>query len=73
MSKPVSVEFQLSIKQRGREPKKRIVDGAAQSDESSTALERIPRIERYMALAIHFEDLMRQCVVTEYALPAPGM
>ena len=67
MSKPVSVDFQFSIKQRGRGAKKSIVEGAAQSDESKSALERIPRISRYMALAIHFEDLIRQGVVTDYA------
>lgn len=67
MSKPVSVDFQFSIKQRGRGAKKRIVEGASQSDESKPALERIPRISRYMALAIHFEDLIRQGVVTDYA------
>jgi hypothetical protein len=67
MSKPVSVDFQFSIKQRGRGAKKRIVEEAAQADESKPALERIPRISRYMALAIHFEDLIRQGVVTDYA------
>jgi hypothetical protein len=67
MSKPISVDFQFSIKQRGRGAKKRIVEGAALSDESKPALERIPRISRYMALAIHFEDLIRQGVVTDYA------
>ena len=67
MSKPVSVDFQFSIKQRGRGAKKRIVEGASQLDESKPALERIPRISRYMALAIHFEDLIRQGVVTDYA------
>ncbi len=67
MSKPVSVDFLFSIKQRGRGAKKRIVEGAAQADESKPALERIPRISRYMALAIHFEDLIRQGVVTDYA------
>jgi hypothetical protein len=67
MSKPVSVDFQFSIKQRGRGAKKRIVEGASQSDESKPSLERIPRISRYMALAIHFEDLIRQGVVTDYA------
>lgn len=67
MSKPVSVDFQFSIKQRGRGAKKRIVEGAPQLDESKPALERIPRISRYMALAIHFENLIRQGVVTDYA------
>ena len=67
MNKPVSVDFQFSIKHRGRGAKKRIVEGTSQSDESKPALERIPRISRYMALAIHFEDLIRQGVVTDYA------
>jgi hypothetical protein len=67
MSKPVSVDFRFSIKQRGRGGKKRIFEGAAQSGESKPALERIPRISRYMALAIHFEDLIRQGVVSDYA------
>ncbi len=67
MNKPVSVDFQFSIKQRGRGAKKRIVEGAAQSDQSKPALERIPRISRYMALAIHFEDLLKRGVVTDYA------
>jgi hypothetical protein len=67
MSKPVSVDFQFSIKQRGRGAKKRIVEGAFQSDESKPVLERIPRISRYMAIAIHFEDLIRQGVVADYA------
>ncbi len=67
MNKPVSVDFQFSVQQRGRGAKKRIVEGAAQSDESKPTLERIPRISRYMALAIHFEDLIRQGIVTDYA------
>lgn len=60
MNKPVSVDFQFSIKQRGRGAKKRIVEGAAQSDESRPALELIPRISRYMALAVYYEDLIRK-------------
>jgi hypothetical protein len=67
MNKPVSVAFQFSIKQRGRGAKKRIVEGVTQSEESKPALERIPRISRYMALAINFEDLIRRGIVTDYA------
>lgn len=67
MNKPVSVDFQFSVQQRGRGAKKRMVEGARQLDESKPALERIPRISRYMALAIHFEDLIRQGVVIDYA------
>ena len=67
MTKPVSVDFQFTVQQRGRGAKKRMVEGARQLDESKPAFERIPRISRYMALAIHFEDLIRQGVVTDYA------
>ena len=67
MSKPVIVDFQFSIKQRGRGAKKQIVEVAGQSDELKPTLERIPRISRYMALAIHFEDLIKQGVVTDFA------
>ncbi len=67
MNKPVSVDFQFTVQQRGRGAKKRMVEGARQLDESKPALERIPRISRYMALAIHFEDLISQGFVTDYA------
>lgn len=67
MNKPVSVDFHFTVQQRGRGAKKRMVEGARQLDESKPAIERIPRISRYMALAIHFEDLIRQGVVTDYA------
>jgi hypothetical protein len=67
MTKPVSVDFQFAVQQRGRGAKKQIVENTAQSDESKPTLERIPRISRFMALAIHFEDLIKQGVVTDYA------
>ena len=72
MHKPVSVDFQFSVQQRGRGAKKQIVEGAGAARESTPSLERIPRISRYMALAIHFEDLIRQGVVTDYADLAPS-
>ncbi len=67
MSKPVSVDFQFSIKQRGRGAKKRIVEGAAQSDESKPALERIPRISRYMHLRSTSRISSGKASVTDYA------
>jgi hypothetical protein len=67
MNKPVSVDFQFSVQQRGRGAKKRMVEGAGVSGASKPLLERIPRISRYMALAIHFEDLIRRGIVTDYA------
>ncbi len=67
MNKPVSVDFQFSVQQRGRGAKKQIVEGTVAARESNPSLERVPRISRYMALAIHFEDLIKQGVVTDYA------
>lgn len=67
MNKSVSVDFQFSVEQRGRGAKKRIVEGTGTSGASKPLLERIPRISRYMALAIHFEDLIRRGIVTDYA------
>ena len=67
MSNPVSVDFQFSIQTRGRGAKKRLVEGNGEPAESQRVLERIPRISRYMALAIHFEDLIRRGIVTDYA------
>jgi hypothetical protein len=67
MSKPVSVNFQFSIKQQERGAKKRIVEDAGQSDDSRTTLERIPRISRYMELAIHCEQLIREGHVLNFA------
>ena len=64
MTKPVSVDFQFSIQQRGRGAKKQMCEG---EKESTKTLESIPRIARYMALAIHFEDLIQRGVVTDYA------
>ncbi len=43
------------------------MEGAALSEDLKPPLERIPRISRYMALAIHFEDLIRQGIITDYA------
>jgi hypothetical protein len=44
-----------------------LIEGNGESDEFKQAPERIPRISRYMALAIHFEDLIKQGLVTDYA------
>ena len=67
MNKPVSVDFRFSVQQRGRGAKKQIVEGTGAARESNPSLERVPRISRYLALAIHFEDLIRRGIVTDYA------
>jgi hypothetical protein len=66
MNDTVSVDFQFSIKPQGRGARKRMVEKTS-SSEDTKPLERILRIARYMALAIHFEGLIRQGVVTDFA------
>jgi hypothetical protein len=67
MTKPVSVDFQFTVQQRGRGARKQMVEGNGESIESEPALERIPRISRYIALAIHFEELISKGIVTDFA------
>jgi hypothetical protein len=66
MNETLSVDFQFSIKPQGRGARKRMVEKTS-SLEDTKPLGRIPRISRYMALAIHFEGLIRQGVVTDFA------
>jgi len=66
MNDTVSVDFQFSIKPQGRGARKRMVEKTGTSEETKP-LERIPRIARYMALAIHFEGLIKKGVVTDFA------
>ena len=67
MSNPVSLDFQISIQRRGKGAKKQFVEGKPKVSESDVPTGRVPRISRFMALAIHFEDLIRNGVVTDYA------
>ena len=43
-----------------------MIEGSGEFHDSKKTLERIPRISRYMALAIHFEDLIRRGIITDY-------
>ena len=67
MNNPVSIDYQFSVQQCGRGAKKRMVEGTPKPAEPKKINGRIPRISRYMALAIHFEDLIRRGIVTDYA------
>ena len=67
MSNPVSLDFQISIQRRGKGAKKQFVEGKPKTSESDESAGRVPRISRFMALAIHFEGLIRNGVVTDYA------
>lgn len=67
MSNTVSLDFQISIQRRGKGAKKQFVEGKPKSSESDASTGRVPRISRFMALAIHFEELIRTGVVSDYA------
>lgn len=67
MSNPISLDFQISIQRRGKGAKKQIVEGKPKTSKSDDSTGRVPRISRFMALAIHFEELIRNGVVTDYA------
>ena len=67
MSNPVSLDFQISIQRRGKGATKQFVEGKPKTAVTDAPTGRVPRISRFMALAIHFEDLIRNGVVTDYA------
>ena len=67
MSNPVRLDFQISIQQRGKGAKKQFVEGKSKVSESDVPTGRVPRISRFMALAIHYENLIREGHVSDFA------
>ena len=66
MNKPISLEYNIRFKRCGRGSKKEIREGAEEvAPHAPTG--RIPRISRFMALAIHYEDLIRSGHVSDFA------
>ena len=66
MNKPISLEFNIRFKRCGRGSKKEIREGAEEAVPKAPT-GRIPRISRFMALAIHYEDLIRAGHVSDFA------
>lgn len=66
MNKPISLEFNIRFKRCGRGSKKEIREGAEEAV-PKVPTGRIPRISRFMALAIHYEDLIRAGYVSDFA------
>lgn len=66
MNKPISLEFNIRFKRCGRGSKKEIREGAEEAV-SRAPTGRVPRISRFMALAIHYEDLIRAGHVSDFA------
>ena len=65
MSKPLIVECQFHFRRRGRGSRKEVVAGQAPALPRLTG--RVPRVARLMALAIRFDRLIREGVVSDYA------
>lgn len=66
MSKPITFECNLQFERRGRGSRKTVGKGEIQ-EESQRPAGRVPRIARLMALAIRFDELIRNGDVADYA------
>lgn len=66
MNKPISLEFNIRFKRCGRGSRKEIREGAEEAVPKAP-IGRIPRISRFMALAIHYEELIRAGHVSDFA------
>jgi tRNA nucleotidyltransferase/poly(A) polymerase len=64
--KPITIECQISFHRRGYGGRKEIQQGD-QSPSPAPVPNRVPRIARFMALAIRFERLIQSGTVTNYA------
>jgi hypothetical protein len=66
MTRPITVESTIHFRRRGRGSRKEICRGAV--PEAPQRLPgRVPRISRFMALAIRFERLIQAGAVADYA------
>ena len=66
MSRPITIECQISFHRRGYGGRKEIHQAGTLTT-PTPAPERVPRIARLMALAIRFEGLIQSGEVTNYA------
>ena len=66
MTAPLTIECRIHFRRRGRGSRKEICRGESPAV-AQHAVGRIPRIARFMALAIRFERLIHAGEVTDYA------
>ena len=66
MTKPITIECDIHFKRRGPGSRKELREGKS-LDTAPVSSGRIPRLARLMALAIHFDDLIRAGEVADYA------
>ncbi|QDU76938.1 hypothetical protein Pan97_39950 [Bremerella volcania] len=65
MTRPITIESQIHFERRGRGSRKEVREGDAPTPPLHSG--RVPRVARFMALAIRFDDLIRAGEVTDYA------
>jgi hypothetical protein len=65
MTRPITIESTIHFERRGRGRRKTVCSGEAPAPTPHVG--RVPRIARFMALAIRFDELIRTGVVTDYA------
>lgn len=66
MIKPLTFEATIHFERRGRGSRKSVRRGEPPAPPSASS-GRIPRLARFMALAIRFDELIRTGVVSDYA------
>lgn len=65
MTKPITIESTIHFQRRGRGSRKEMCKGTPAAPRLPTG--RVPRISRFMALAIRFEQLIQAGEVADYA------
>jgi len=66
MTKPITFESNIHFKRSGRGSRKHVREGEAPTP-SPVLSGRVPRVARFMALAIRFDGMIRDGEVADYA------
>jgi len=66
MTRPITIESQIHFERRGRGSRKNVRKGDAPTT-TPRAPGRVPRVARFMALAIRFDELIQAGGVVDYA------
>jgi hypothetical protein len=66
MTRPLTIETSIHFERRGRGSRKEMREGEPPAPEPRLP-GRVPRVARFMALAIRFDDLLASGAVADYA------
>ena len=66
MTRPLTIETSIHFERRGRGSRKEMHEGESPAPEPCLP-GRVPRVARFMALAIRFDDLLASGAVADYA------